>query len=103
MHERSAPAARVENDLGLSRPDRDHALLTWDQPSAELRRHDGLEAIRLIDIAPPDAVVLDLGLPHVDGCAVRQELAAHAHRRSILAIVATNRPGNHSQLDVACA
>jgi len=26
MHERSAPAARVENDLGLSRPDRDHDL-----------------------------------------------------------------------------
>jgi CheY-like chemotaxis protein len=60
-----------------------------------------LEAIRLIDIAPPDAVVLDLG-PHVDGYAVRQELAAHAHTRSIPAIVVTARPGDHPQLGVAC-
>jgi len=37
---------------------------------------DGLDALKLVEANPPDLVVLDLGLPHVDVLSVRQDLAA---------------------------
>jgi two-component system KDP operon response regulator KdpE len=42
---------------------------------------DGLAALRQLDYHAPDVVVLDLGLPHVNGVAVLQEIAAHAITR----------------------
>jgi DNA-binding response OmpR family regulator len=57
---------------------------------------DGLEALHLIDLSPPDLVVLDLVLPTVSGFTVQQEIAAHAHTRSIPIVVVT---GSESTLD----
>jgi DNA-binding response OmpR family regulator len=39
----------------------------------------GAEAIRLLTSAPPDLVVLDLGLPDVDGTDVLREIQAAGH------------------------
>jgi DNA-binding response OmpR family regulator len=39
----------------------------------------GAEAIRLLTSAPPDLVVLDLGLPDVDGADVLREIRAAGH------------------------
>jgi two-component system KDP operon response regulator KdpE len=63
---------------------------------------DGLQALRDIDGDPPDLVVLDLGLPHVDGIAVRQEIAAHAHTRDIPIVVVTGSTMDLTTLDVPC-
>ena len=50
---------------------------------------DGFDALRQIDGNPPDLIVLDLGLPYVDGHAVLEEVTAHAHTRDIPIIVVT--------------
>lgn len=62
----------------------------------------GFEALRRLDSDPPDLVVLDLLLPGVDGFAVRQELAAHAHTRNIPIMIVTGSGENLDHLDVAC-
>jgi DNA-binding response OmpR family regulator len=63
---------------------------------------DGLNALRLLDVELPKAVVLDLGLPLVSGQTVRAEIAAHAHTRDIPVVIVTGQAGNHNQLDAAC-
>ncbi len=63
----------------------------------------GFEALRHLDAAfPPDIVVLDLGLPGLDGVTVRQELAAQAHTRHIPILIVTASSENLDHLDVAC-
>ena len=63
---------------------------------------DGLEALKLIESTPPDLVVLDLGLPHVDGVSVRQDLAAQVFSRHIPVVVITGSSDDLSSLDVNC-
>lgn len=63
---------------------------------------DGFEALRRIDEHPPDIVVLDLGLPALDGLAVRQDIAAHVYTRHIPILVVTGSAANLDYLDVAC-
>lgn len=63
---------------------------------------DGMEALRVLDGQLPDAIVLDLGLPIVDGYVVRQEIAAQAHLRQIPVVVVTGLPVEHDSLDVFC-
>lgn len=63
---------------------------------------DGLNALRLLDVERPKAVVLDLGLPLVSGQTVRTEIAAHAHTRDIPVVIVTGQPGDHNGLDAAC-
>jgi DNA-binding response OmpR family regulator len=63
---------------------------------------DGLDGLRIIDRDPPDAMILDLGLPRIDGAAVRSEIAAQAHTRHIPVIVVTGLPGDHTALNVPC-
>jgi DNA-binding response OmpR family regulator len=63
---------------------------------------DGLDALRHIDADPPDAVLLDLGLPLIDGFTVQQDIAAHAVTRHIPIIVVTGSGDDLDWLDVAC-
>lgn len=63
---------------------------------------DGMVALRMIDREPFDLVVLDLGLPKVNGVLVRQEIGAHAHTRNTPIVVVTGQSGEHPDLDVAC-
>jgi len=63
---------------------------------------DGIEALRLIELSPPDLVLLDLGLPHVDGISVRQDLAAQVFSRNIPIVVVTGSTQDLSYLDVNC-
>ena len=67
-----------------------------------LEAGDGLDALRLLDTDPPDAVVLDLGLPLISGQVVRAEIASQSHLRQIPVIVVTGQTGNLDYLDVAC-
>ena len=62
---------------------------------------DGLGALRSLDAALPDLVVLDLGLPGLSGHAVLQELTAQAHTRRIPVLVVTASPERLTH-DVAC-
>jgi DNA-binding response OmpR family regulator len=57
---------------------------------------DGLHALQLIDVNPPDLVVLDLNLPMVSGFVVQQDIAARAHTRHIPIVIVT---GTHENLD----
>ena len=50
---------------------------------------DGLGALRIVEIDPPDLVVLDVRLPILDGISVREEIAANAHTRHIPVIIVT--------------
>src|SRR4051812_30065283 len=50
---------------------------------------DGLGALRLLEYELPDAIVLDLDLPHVSGIDVQQEVMAHAETSAIPIIVVT--------------
>jgi CheY-like chemotaxis protein len=63
---------------------------------------DGLEALKLIEASPPDLVVLDLGLPEVDGISVRKDLAAQVFSRHIPIVVITGSTEDLSYLDVNC-
>jgi DNA-binding response OmpR family regulator len=63
---------------------------------------DGLEALRHIDNAPPDLVVLDLMLPFVGGAVVQQELATHVLTRDIPVVIITGSGRDLSELGVAC-
>jgi CheY-like chemotaxis protein len=63
---------------------------------------DGLKALQRIDSDPPDAIVLDLGLPVVDGLVVQQDIAARASTRHIPIIVVTGSGQDLDWLDVQC-
>src|SRR5688572_2247427 len=90
----------VEDDEGLRRVYR-HALSLEGFDVAEAR--GGFEALRHLDQEKrPDIIVLDLGLPGVDGFAVREELAGPAHLRDIPIVVVTGATENLERLNVDC-
>ena len=60
---------------------------------------DGLEALRHLESAKPDAVVLDLNLPHVSGRDVQQELNASPETRHIPIIVVSGEETDQLNLD----
>jgi two-component system KDP operon response regulator KdpE len=64
---------------------------------------DGLEALRRIDAGfLPDVIILDLGLPVLNGHDVLAELAAHSQTRSIRVIIVTGSPVRPSHPSVHC-
>lgn len=67
-----------------------------------LEAGDGMEALRRIDSHRPDLVVLDLGLPALDGLAVHQEISAHAHTRHIPIVIVTGSDANLDHVRVPC-
>jgi two-component system, chemotaxis family, chemotaxis protein CheY len=62
---------------------------------------DGIAALTLIENTPPDAIVLDLNLPTLDGMSVRHEVAAHPNTRHTPVIIVTGSTIDASGLDVA--
>ena len=52
---------------------------------------NGMDALRLLDAAPPDIVILDLGLPHVSGLDVLHEIRTNVHTRGIPVLIVTGR------------
>jgi CheY-like chemotaxis protein len=63
---------------------------------------DGVEALMLMEQRLPDLVVLDLGLPRLDGWSVQQEIAASAVTRQIPIVIATGLDIDPATIDVAC-
>lgn len=57
---------------------------------------DGLDAMRLADELRPDTLVLDIGLPHVDGLTIIDRLTAL--RLPVKIIVLTAKESNHIAL-----
>src|SRR5215217_832387 len=53
--------------------------------------HDGRQALDAVAAAPPDAVVLDLLLPQVDGLEVCRRLRAAGDRTPVLMLTARDR------------
>jgi DNA-binding response OmpR family regulator len=53
---------------------------------------DGIDALRRIEADPPDAVVLDLGLPRLGGRDVHRELAGRTEMRGIPVVIVTGEP-----------
>ena len=50
---------------------------------------DGVTALRMIENDPPDVLVLDIGLPTLDGLSVRDELAANSETGNIPVVFVT--------------
>ncbi|HSL20614.1 MAG TPA: response regulator [Vicinamibacterales bacterium] len=63
---------------------------------------DGVAALRRIEEANPDLLVLDLGLPLLRGEDVATELAARAHTREIPVVIVTGEPLAVAPASAAC-
>jgi DNA-binding response OmpR family regulator len=53
---------------------------------------DGLTALQHVELTPPDAVVLDLGLPRLDGRDVYRELTSNPGTSRIPVVIVTGQP-----------
>lgn len=85
----------VEDDANLRKAFR----LALQKEGFEVRESsNGLEAFRAIDADPPDAIVLDLGLPFVDGTLVLHEIQQRVATQAIPIIVVTGRSGSFAHL-----
>ena len=58
----------------------------------------GIDALAFAKSASPDLVVLDLGLPDVDGWEVARRLRGDAHTRDIPIIAFSGRSMHHEQV-----
>jgi CheY-like chemotaxis protein len=63
---------------------------------------DGYEALRMIDVDPPDLVVLDLMLPTISGAVVQQEIAAQVVTRDIPVVIVTGSAMPFDEARAAC-
>lgn len=63
---------------------------------------DGIDALQYVEHTHPAAVILDLGLPRLDGRDVQRELAAHQDTRDIPIIVVTGQTADLNESDFAC-
>ena len=101
---RSLPAAGksilvVEDDVDLRRMFRTALALSG---FSVLEAGDGYEALVMLEQHPPDLVVLDLGLPRVDGLSIQAEIAARVVTSQIPVIIVTGARLDLTHLDVAC-
>ena len=67
-----------------------------------IEAQDGIQALQRIDINPPDAIVLDLMLPGVDGFDINKELGTNPHTRHIPIVVVTGSSREENGLNVSC-
>ena len=63
---------------------------------------DGIDALRVLEQRTPDIVVLDLGLPGIDGLSIQQELSAQAISRQIPVVIVTGSTHDLTDVDVPC-
>jgi len=63
---------------------------------------NAVEALSSIDRIPPDAVVLEIGVPLFSGVLVRQQLRARPHTRDIPVVVVTDSTNRFDSLNVNC-
>jgi CheY-like chemotaxis protein len=63
---------------------------------------DGVNALRLIELEPPDMVILDLGLPMLSGLDVQRELASNPQTRNIPVVIVTGSSAELDGLGVEC-
>jgi CheY-like chemotaxis protein len=61
---------------------------------------DGLEALRLLDGSPPNLILLDLGLPNLDGVSVRKDISGQVLLRDIPVVIITGSTEDLSDLHV---
>jgi DNA-binding response OmpR family regulator len=69
---------------------------------AVVTAEDGFDALRSIESGRPDAVVLDLGLPRLDGRDVARELTANAATEHIPIVVVTGETTDLDDLAFDC-
>lgn len=62
----------------------------------------GYEALQRLETRVPDLVVLDLGLPGIDGKSVLRELATQSATRAVPVLIVTGTPHDAEDLHVAC-
>jgi signal transduction histidine kinase/DNA-binding response OmpR family regulator len=78
----------VDDDLALRRL----VVETLARDGGELREAaDGLEALAMIAVRAPDVLVMDLGMPKLDGFGVLDRLLERAETRQIPVVVLTGR------------
>ena len=78
----------VDDDLALRRL----VVETLARDGGELREAaDGLEALAMIAVRPPDVLVMDLAMPKLDGFAMLDRLLERAETRQIPVVVLTGR------------
>jgi CheY-like chemotaxis protein len=94
------PAGRRAAEAPLSvlvvedRPDAAESLAALRLDGHEVRvAHDGPSALEQAGRSPPDAVLLDIGLPGVDGWHVAERLRATAGERRPLLVAVTGYGG----------
>ena len=63
---------------------------------------DGIDALQYVDQTTPAAVVLDLGLPRLDGRDVHREIESKGFNPRIPIIVVTGQTENINEADYAC-
>jgi DNA-binding response OmpR family regulator len=99
-----------------SRPKAQTVLIVEDDPSlrrlyrtvltiegfAVVTAEDGFDALRSVDMQRPDAIVLDLGLPGLNGRDVARELTANAGGGHIPIIVVTGEAADVNEADFDC-
>ncbi len=65
--------------------------------------HDGSTALARIDSDPPDAVLLDLGLPDLDGIVVARRIRARSDAAAGVLLVAISGHGGDRDFDATRA
>ena len=63
---------------------------------------DGYQALNLIEQQPPDLILIDLGLPRLDGLTVQAEVSAQALTRDIPIVIVTGEERDLSSVKTAC-
>ena len=89
----------VEDDPALRRAYRTALTL---EGFAVVTVEDGFDALRSVDSRPPDAIVLDLGLPRLNGRDVARELTANAGTQHIPIVVVTGEATELNAADFDC-
>ena len=89
----------VEDDAALRRLYR--TALTVEG-FAVVTAEDGFDALRSVDLRRPDAIVLDLGLPRLNGRDVARELTANAGTHRIPIVVVTGEAADLNEGDFDC-